>query len=220
MFQHHKNIQHAVIELPPAACDSRKTSKSLNILPSSSSIHSTKSASSMPKQRIKPLFHHRVIPPQAPRTELAIHMQPHLHSSLNEALYGSPHGFGERRVKLEMTSDQSGIVICMRVVCSYEANVLILTAVGIYGSDWVGLCRLVAEEGVVWVKFELVGGVGEWRGGITRAAGEGLGDIRGRMGGENTGDDVAVRFSWTDDDGDGFRKSVKRGVEWVKERFR
>lgn len=86
-------------------------------------------------------------------TELVAHMQLSHYKALWRNLYGCAHGFGERKLKLNMTSGQHGFIIKMPIVCHYEDNVPILSTQGVSKSEWSTLCKFVSDESVLKVIF-------------------------------------------------------------------
>lgn len=86
-------------------------------------------------------------------TELVAHMRLSHYKGLWRALYGSDHGFGERKVKLNLTSGQRGFTIEMPITCHYEDNRPVLSTRGVSKSEWATLCKLVTDESVLKVIF-------------------------------------------------------------------
>ncbi|KAJ4352947.1 hypothetical protein N0V95_003800 [Ascochyta clinopodiicola] len=86
-------------------------------------------------------------------TELVAHMRLSHYKALWRTLYGCAHGFGERKLKLNLTSGQSGFVIEMPIVCHYEDNIPILSTHGVSKSEWSKLCNFVLDESVLKVIF-------------------------------------------------------------------
>ncbi|KAF3040052.1 hypothetical protein E8E12_001948 [Didymella heteroderae] len=84
-------------------------------------------------------------------TELVAHMRLSHYKGLWQALYGSTHGFGERKLKLNLTSAQRGVTVEMPIVCHYEDNVPILATRGVTKSEWAALCKLISDENVLKV---------------------------------------------------------------------
>ncbi|KAL1594684.1 hypothetical protein SLS59_008734 [Nothophoma quercina] len=86
-------------------------------------------------------------------TELVAHMRLSHYKGLWRTLYGSDHGFGERKVKLNLTSGQRGFTIEMPITCHYEDNRPVLSTRGVSKSEWATLCKLVTDESVLKVIF-------------------------------------------------------------------
>lgn len=86
-------------------------------------------------------------------TELVAHMRLSHYKALWRTLYGCDYGSGERKLKLNLTSGQTGFVIEMPVICHYENNVPILTTQGVSKSDWATLCKFVSDDSVLKVIF-------------------------------------------------------------------
>ena len=80
--------------------------------------------------------------PLAMATELVAHMRLSHYKGLWQALYGSTHGLGERKLKLNLTSAQRGCVVELPVVCRYDDNIAILSTRGVSKSEWSTFCKL------------------------------------------------------------------------------
>lgn len=83
--------------------------------------------------------------------ELVAHMRLSHYKGLWRTLYDSDHGFGERKVKLNLTSGQRGFTIEIPLTCHYEDNRPVLSTRNVSKSEWATLCKLVSDESVLKV---------------------------------------------------------------------
>ncbi|KAF1925367.1 uncharacterized protein M421DRAFT_70295 [Didymella exigua CBS 183.55] len=133
-------------------------------------------------------------------TELVAHMRLSHYKGLWQALYGSTHGFGERKLKLHLISAQRGVVVEMPIVCQYENNVPILATRGVSKSEWSTLCKLISDESVLKVIL-----FDQER------------DILARI--TSTGakppnvDLYQLKFCWQEDDE--IAIALKKGIKWI-----
>lgn len=86
-------------------------------------------------------------------TELVAHMRVSHYKGLTRTLYGCDYGYGERKLKLNMTSGQSGFTIEMPLVCRYEDNQPAFCTQGVSKSDWTTFCKFISDERVLKVVF-------------------------------------------------------------------
>ena len=84
-------------------------------------------------------------------TELVAHMRLFHYKGLWQTLYGSTHGLGERKLKLNLTSAQRGVTVEMPITCHYEDNRPVLSTRGVSKSEWAALCKLISDEKVLKV---------------------------------------------------------------------
>jgi hypothetical protein len=133
-------------------------------------------------------------------TELVAHMRLSHYKALWRILYGSSHGFGERKLKLSMTSAQSGFIIEMPIVCVYEDNVPVLTTQGVSKSEWSALCKLISDESVLKVIF-------------FDHAEDFLARITATGAKPPKVDLYQIKFRWQEDDE--VARAWKRGVQWI-----
>lgn len=133
-------------------------------------------------------------------TELVAHMRLSHYKSLWQALYGSTHGLGERRLKLNLTSAQRGFVVEMPIVCHYEDNVPVLSTRGVSKSEWSTFCKLITDESVLKVIF-------------SDHANDFIGRITSVGAKPPKVDLYQVKFHWQEDDE--VTLALKKGIKWI-----
>ncbi|KAF2622094.1 hypothetical protein BU25DRAFT_452339 [Macroventuria anomochaeta] len=135
-------------------------------------------------------------------TELVAYMRLSQYKALWRTLYSSAYGFGERKLKLYMTSGQSGFVIEMPIVCHYEENVPILSTRSVSKSEWSTLCKLISDESVLRVIF-------------FDQAHDFLARITSVGAKPPKVDLYQVKFRWQDDDE--VALALRKGIKWISE---
>ncbi|KAF9699643.1 hypothetical protein EKO04_002684 [Ascochyta lentis] len=135
-------------------------------------------------------------------TELVAHMRLSHYKALWQTLYGCAHGFGERKLKLNLTSGQSGFVIEMPIVCHYEDNIPILSTQGVSKSEWSKLCKFVSDESVLKVIF-----FDHAQDFLARVTSVGAKPPKVDL--------YQVRFRWQEDDE--IALVWKKGMQWISE---
>ncbi|KAH6638419.1 hypothetical protein C7974DRAFT_160340 [Boeremia exigua] len=133
-------------------------------------------------------------------TELVAHMRLSHYKGLWKALYGSPHGSGERKVKLHLTSAQRCCVVEMPIVCHYEDNLPVLTTRGVSKSEWLAFCKLVSDESVLKVIF-----FDEDKDFLARIGAVGVKPPKTDL--------YQVKFHWQEDDE--VTLVLKKGMKWI-----
>lgn len=132
--------------------------------------------------------------------DLVAHMRLSHYKGLWQALYGSTHGFGERKLKLNLSSAQRGIVVEMPIVCHYEDNVLILSTRGVSKSEWSALCKLVSDESVLKVIL-----FDQERDHLARITSAGAKSPKIDL--------YQVKFRWQEDDE--VALALRKGIKWI-----
>ncbi|KZM27254.1 uncharacterized protein EKO05_0001837 [Ascochyta rabiei] len=135
-------------------------------------------------------------------TELVAHMRLSHYKTLWRTLYGCAHGFGERKLKLNLTCGQSGFVIEMPVVCHYEENIPTLSTQGVSKSEWSKLCNFVSDESVLKVIF------------FDRAH-DFLARVTSVGAKPPKADLYQVKFRWREDDE--IALVWRKGIQWISE---
>jgi len=133
-------------------------------------------------------------------TELVAHMRLSHYKGLWKALYSSPTGSGDRKVKLNLTSAQRGCVVEMPIVCHYEDNVLVISTRGVSKSEWSTFCKLISDESVLKVIF-----FDEEKDFLAR--------ITTKSAKPPKVDLYQVKFHWQEDDE--VTLAIKKGLKWI-----
>ncbi|KAJ4325849.1 hypothetical protein N0V94_000411 [Neodidymelliopsis sp. IMI 364377] len=134
--------------------------------------------------------------------ELVAHMRIQHYKALRRTLYGSTHGFGERKLKLNMTPGQSGFAVKIPVVCRYEDNVPTFFTLGVSKSSWMTLCKFVSGGRVLKVIF--FDDAHDFLARVTLADTE-----------PPKTDLVEVKFHWQEDDE--MVLAWKKSIQWISE---
>lgn len=133
-------------------------------------------------------------------TDLVAHMRLSHYKGLWQALYGSTHGYGERKLKLNLTSAQRGCVVEMPIVCHYEDNVAILSTRGVSKSEWSAFTKLVSDESVLKVIF-----FDEDRDFLARITPSNAKSPKNDL--------YQIKFRWQNDDE--VTLALKKGMKWI-----
>lgn len=133
-------------------------------------------------------------------TQLVAHMRLSHYKGLWKALYGSPHGAGERKVKLHLTSAQRGCVVEMPIICHYEDNLPVLSTRGVSKSEWSAFCKLISDESVLKVIF-----FDEEKDFLAR--------ITDKSAKSPKVDLYQIKFNWQEDDE--VALAFKKGMKWI-----
>lgn len=133
-------------------------------------------------------------------TELVAHMRLSHYKGLWQTLYGSTHGFGERKLKLNLTSAQRGVTVEMPITCHYEDNRPVLSTRGVSKSEWAALCKLISDEKVLKViVFD------QERDILARITSVGAKPPKVDL--------YQIKFRWQDDDE--VTIALKKGMKWI-----
>lgn len=135
-------------------------------------------------------------------TELVAHMRLQHYKSLWRTLYRCSNGVAERKLKLNLTSGQSGFVIEMPTICHYEDNVPVLSTQGVSKSDWLRLCKFVSDENVLKVIF-----FDDSHDFLARITSVGAKSPKADL--------YQVKFRWQEDDE--VALAWKKGIQWITE---
>lgn len=133
-------------------------------------------------------------------TELVAHMRLSHYKGLWQALYGSTHGFGERKLKLNLTSAQRGCVVEMPIACHYEDNIAVLSTRGVSKSEWSAFCKLVSDESALKVIF-----FDQDHDFLARITASGAKPPKNDL--------YQIRFHWQDDDE--VTLALRKGIKWI-----
>jgi hypothetical protein len=125
--------------------------------------------------------------------------------ALNEALYGSQYGFGERTLPLEMKSRTSKYFIKLPVTCRYKDNKPTFLFEKVTKPEWDSLCELVTGERVIKVMLN---------DGIRSYAGRLL--LPGDASPAETRPEVSLRWQEYEE----VTYVFKKGFEWLKKKLR
>jgi hypothetical protein len=86
--------------------------------------------------------------------KLTVSMRTSALEALNEVLYGSEHGLGERTLPLEMKSRTSRSLIKLPLTCRYKDNRSTLLFDKVTRSIWDMLCGHVDDEGIIKIVLD------------------------------------------------------------------
>jgi len=136
--------------------------------------------------------------------KLTVSMRTSALKALEEALYGSEHGFGERTLPLEMRSRTSGFCIKLPLICRYEDNKPTLLLDKVTKHVWDLLCGHVEEERIIKIKLD--NGAETYDARLSIPGREPLERKR-----------AEVNLQWQEYEE--AKHALKKGLEWIKEKL-
>lgn len=136
--------------------------------------------------------------------KLTVSMRTSALKALNEVLYGSEHGFGERILPLQMKSRTSGFSIKLPVIRRYEDIRPTLSLDKVTKHVWDTLCGHVEEERIIKIKLD--DGTETYDARLSRPGREPLERKR-----------AEVKLQWQEYEE--AKHVLKKGLEWIKEKL-